>query len=439
MKCTAFSILFSLIFSLSSFANELDVKFNVEKLQLENGLTVLLHQDNTVPLINYQQWFRVGSKHEQPGRTGLAHFFEHLMFKGTKKYPGSTTQNLIQASGGSNNAFTTYDYTGYYETFPSDKLDLFMDIESDRMVNLIFDQNEIDSEREVVKEEKRLRYDNSVIGSMYLATLNSVFKVSQYRWPVIGSMKDLNSASMDDLKHFYKTYYSPNNAVIVIAGDIDIEKTKKLVKKYYSKLKKQEIPKFKFTPEPIQRSQRVVRIKKDIKAPVIAMAVQAPPGASKESYALDILAIALGEGKSSRLYKQMVYKSQLASSASSFLWSLKHNGLFALTVQLKPKSNVSRSLSYMFSEMDKLVMNGITEKELEKAKNVIINDMVQSLKTIAGRARMLAEMETLYADYSLLFKELEKYKAVTVSDVNIVAKSYLSGPKRSIVQILPKN
>lgn len=437
MKTIFLSLLISFTFNFAS-ANELDIKFKVEKMTLENGLTVLLHQDNSVPLINYQQWFRVGSKNEQPGRTGLAHFFEHLMFKGTKKYPGESTQRLIQASGGSNNAFTSYDYTGYYETFPSDKLELFMDIESDRMVNLIFDQKEINSEREVVKEEKRLRYDNSVMGSMYLATLNSVFKVSQYRWPVIGSMKDLNSASMQDFKDFYKTYYSPNNAVIVIAGDINIDKTKKLVKKYYSKLKKQEIPKFKYTPEPTQRSQRVVRIKKDIKAPLIAMAVQAPPSHSNEAYAMDILARALGEGKSSRLYKKMVYTSGLASSADSFLWSLKHNGLFALFVQLKPKSNVSRSLSYMFSEMDKLVMKGITQRELDKAKNIIINDMVQSLKTISGRARLLAQMEVLYSDYNLLFKELEKYKAVTVEDVQKVAKKYLSGPKRSIVQILPK-
>ncbi|MCH2533040.1 MAG: insulinase family protein [Bdellovibrionales bacterium] len=431
-------IFLSLFIFSSAFAGELDIKFKVEKMTLENGMTVLLHQDNSVPLINYQQWFRVGSKNEKPGLTGLAHFFEHLMFKGTKKYPGESTQRLIQASGGSNNAFTSYDYTGYYETFPSDKLELFMDIESDRMVNLIFDQKEIDSEREVVKEEKRLRYDNSVMGTMYLATLNSVFKVSQYRWPVIGSMKDLNAASMKDFKNFYKTYYSPNNAVVVIAGDIDIEKTKKLVKKYYSKLESQEIPEFKFTPEPTQRSQRVVRIKKDIRAPMIAMAVRAPERDSDEAYAMDILARALGEGKSSRLYKKMVYTSGLASSADSFLWSLKHSGMFALIVQLKPKANVSRSLSYMFTEMDKLVSKGITEKELEKAKNIIISDMVQSLKTISGRARMLAEMEVLYSDYSLIFKELERYEAITVEDVKKVAKKYLTGPKRSIVQILPK-
>ena len=213
------------------------INFPVEKIKLKNGMTVLLHQDRSIPMISFHQWYRVGSRHEKPGRTGLAHFFEHLMFKGTKKISRDQLEVLIQANGGSNNAFTSRDYTGYYVDFPSGQLELAMQIESDRMRNLIFDMAAIQSEREVVKEERRMRVEDSVDGSIMEATYSTVFKAHPYRWPVIGYMADLNAATIEDLKEFYRAYYAPNNTVLVVAGDFELSKAKSLVNKYYGSIK----------------------------------------------------------------------------------------------------------------------------------------------------------------------------------------------------------
>lgn len=212
------------------------IRFPVEKYQLSNGLTVLLHEDHSAPIISIHQWFRVGSANEHPGRTGIAHFFEHLMFKGTPKYPNRELDRQIQANGGTNNAFTTRDYTGYYENMPSGKLELILDIESDRMRNLGFDEKEIKNEREVVKEERRYRVENNVYGYLHENVFETVFRVHPYRWPVIGYMRDLNATSIDDLKEFYRVFYAPNNAVLVITGDFKSSQAKSLIEKYYAKI-----------------------------------------------------------------------------------------------------------------------------------------------------------------------------------------------------------
>ncbi len=414
------------------------IKFKVEKFQLENGLTVLIHEDHSVPILSFHQWFRVGSKDENPGRTGLAHFFEHLMFKGTKKYDSDAFDKVINSNGGVNNAFTSLDYTGYYENLPSDKLELAIDIESDRMRNLIFNQKAIDSEREVVKEERRWRVDNSVMGFLSQKVFSTVFKVHPYRWPIIGYMRDLNAATMDDMKDFYKVHYAPNNAVVVIAGAIDTKEARQLVYKYYGGLEAQELPKKEYRPEPEQKAARVLNLTKEIQTPIFTVVYKAPKAGDKDAYTLDLASNILSNGNSSRLYQRLVYRSQLTNSISSYNYTPHHPGIFRVTGTMKPGKDMETALTAVYGELYKLRKTLVSEKELEKAKSQVMFGYVESLKTVSGKARAMAVNEILFGDYSHLFRELDMYQSVTREDIKDAATRYLMPHQRSTIRVRPK-
>ncbi|MCB0350950.1 MAG: insulinase family protein [Bdellovibrionales bacterium] len=434
----------SLIFSLTfwgvahSSVNQ-SVQFEVEKFQLDNGLTVLVHVDRSMPIISYQQWFRVGSSNEKPGRTGLAHFFEHLMFKGTKKYPKGEIDKIIQMNGGSNNAFTTEDYTGYYTNLPSDKLELIIDVESDRMRNLIFDEKEINSEREVVKEERRMRYENSVYGSLFLQIRNTLYKTSAYRWPVIGYMKDLNATNLAELKEFYNTYYAPNNAVVVVAGDVSVSEVKKLMKKYYGGIPRQTLPDLKLTPETEQRAARYSKLEKDVQGVTLAIVYPGVPVGHPDAHALDLMTSALGAGSSSRMYKRLVYKNQLATDVSMSNSNDKLSGEISTYVSLKPGVTANAAQALVNSEIAKIKSDLVSPDELQKLKNQIKLGYVKGLQTMASRARALALNEVYFNDYKVLFEDLEKYEKITAEDIQRVAKTYLVPGKKNVVQISPKS
>ncbi len=415
-----------------------NLEFEVEKYKLKNGLTVLLYEDHSLPIVSFHQWFRVGSKDEKPGLTGLAHFFEHLMFKGSKKYPDRGFDKALKANGGTNNAFTSLDYTGYYENIPSDKIELILDAESDRMVNLIFKQNDINSEREVVKEERRLRTENSVRGYMWEAMFKTVFKVHPYRWPVIGSMKDLNRASMDDMKSFYKTFYAPNNAVLVVAGDINKSKVKKLIEKKYAHIPSQKLPERKYTKEPDQKGQRNTTLRKSVQSPYLSVVFKAPKAGDQEAFAFDMLSSILGEGSSSRLYKRMVYRDQVASSVSAYAYTPEEPGIFNVFVSGKPGADIEALKKSVFGELYRLRTFKVTDKELEKAKNQLMFSYVDDLKTVHGKARALASSEILFQDFKHMFKDINKYMSVTKEQIQEVAKKYLTPAQRSLVVVLPK-
>lgn len=414
------------------------IRFPVEKFKLNNGLTVLIHEDHSSPIFSYHQWFRVGSRHEQPGRTGLAHFFEHLMFKGTDKHPGKDYEKLIQGNGGSNNAFTNRDYTGYYTNLPSGKLPLVVDIESDRLVNLNFVQSEINSEREVVKEERRFRTENNVMGTIWESLFSTVYKVHPYRWPVVGSMKDLNAASMQDMKDFYRIYYAPNNSVVVVAGAVDTKEAKKLITEYYSKIPAQSIPAPKFVKEPEQGAPRKTTIRKDVQNATVAVSYLCPKSGEDDVFALDLMSSILGEGSSSRLYKDLVYEKQLASSTSSFAYSMAEEGVCASILSLKPGKSSTTALRHYQNQLSKLRTTPVSDKELEKAKTMVIKGYVDSMKTVAGKARLMALNEILFSDYSEMFKDIDRYNAVSKQDIMRVANKYLVPKKQSVIQVLPK-
>lgn len=414
------------------------IQFDVEKYQLDNGLTVLLAEDKSVPLVSFHQWFRVGPVDEKPGKTGLAHFFEHMMFKGTAKYDGKELWAKIKKIGGTNNAFTARDYTGYYTQLPSQHLELIIDIESDRMRNLLFKQKEIDSEREVVKEERRMRVDNDINGKIREVVNKTIYKVHPYKWPAIGYMKDLNSATIDDMKAFYNQYYVPNNSVIVISGSFSKSKAKSWIKKYYGDIKSKDLPKREFTPEPVQKYSREIKLVKNIHAEKATVVFKTSPAGSRESKVLDVIGSLLGDGTSSRLYKRMVYREQIASSVSAWSYASQFGGMFRVNATVKEGVGLDKILSTIYSELYRLRNHKVTEKELDKVKNKIMMSYVNSLKTVDGKAYLLALNEVLFKDYTVLFRDLSEYNSIDAEEIHAVANKYFKPKQRSVVRVEKK-
>jgi len=432
-------LLFIAIFIIgSSSVASVKLDLKVEKYKLKNGLTVLLHQDLTVPVVSFHQWYRVGSRNEKKGRTGLAHFFEHLMFKGTTKYSGADFERLVKLNGGSNNAFTSFDYTGYYVNLPSGQIEKILDMESDRMQNLLFEQKTIDSEREVVKEERRYRVENSVQGYMREALFSTLYKVHPYHWPVIGYMKDLNAATIPDLKEFYKTYYSPNNSVLVLAGNFNIPNVKKLIEKYYGPVPAQKLPEVNLPKEPGQLATRTKKLKKDVQNPSFYVAYKTTAAGEADSYVLDIISSILGGGETSRLYQRLVYKGQIATQAFSYSYTPKDPGLFAVFSSVKSKKYLKRNKQIVLEELKKLKTKKVTDKELERAKNQFMKSYVDTLQTVSSKARTIALNEILFGDYTEFLRDLDKYNKVSKDDIMRVAKKYFKPESSVYVEVTKK-
>lgn len=429
--------LLSLVISQSLVAKEFSIEFPVEKYTLKNGLQVLLYEDHTAPIVSYHTWFRVGSKHEKLGSTGIAHLFEHMMFKGTKKYDNKAFNMLLQSNGITNNAFTSRDYTGYFEILPSSKLELVMDLESDRLQNLIVSAENLKSETEVVKEERRYRVDNDVVGKLFENLFTTAYKVHPYSWPVIGWMADLNTLTVAQCQEFYKTYYSPNNAVLVIAGDFDKNKVKKMIEKYYGQIPAQKIPAYNPKPEPELTEVRINSIQQDIQAPVLAIAFSVPGVGNKDNFSLDLLSSVLSEGESSRMYDSLVRKKQLVSSISVFNYTSADMGQFIFLAKLLPGKKVEDVVQVIKQEIEKIKTTKIESNELLKVKNMAKKQYVQSLLTIDGKARAIATNEILTGDYKSIFTDLNEYDKVSLESIHKVANQYLDLNKYVRVEVLP--
>lgn len=418
--------------------SKLKISLPVNKFVLDNGLTVLLLEDHSVPMISYHTWYRVGSHDESPGVTGAAHMLEHMMFKGAKKYDGKSFDRILHENGIVNNAFTTNDYTGFYETLPSSKLELIMDMEVDRMGSLALRPEDLQSEREVVKEERRWRVDNNPSGVLREVMMGTVFKVHPYKWPVIGYMKDIENYDVDKLRFFYSTFYVPNNAVLVIVGDFKTPEVIDLVKKYYGPLTSHPLPRRDVKREPPQKVQQNVTVRKDVQNTSFTVAFQSPGQGEPDMYALDLAADILGNGSSSRLYKRLVYQKQIATSAYAYNFSLKDHGVFAVGVNVKPGLDEKQALDIAYNEIWKLRQKNVTDKELEKAKTQAMKELVDSLKTMDGKARALAVNEIVSGSYQTLFSDLDRYEAVTADDIRKVAEKYTNQTQRSIITLEPK-
>jgi len=415
----------SLTFSVQA-AEDLKIQLQVEKFKLENDLTVLLHRDPSIPLVSYHTWYRVGSRDERPGITGSAHMLEHMMFKGAEKYSNKEFDRILHSNGIVNNAFTSFDYTGFYQTLPKDKLELMMDLEKDRMSALLLRAEDLLSEKEVVAEERRWRVENNPQSLLREQAMEALFPGHPYRWPVIGYMKDIANFDVKTLRRFYDEYYGPNNAILVIAGDIDIASTKALVEKYYGSLKVKPVPRPPVSKVKPLREKRVIILKKDVQVPSLMVSYQSVPDQHPDSYALEILAQILGNGASSRLSKDLVHRKQVATGTGATQWSLRDTGLWGVFVSLKPNAKDKAVLEAVDREIFRLRHQLVSERELNRAKNQFMAAFVDGISTIDSKARALASAEIMTGDYKNLFGDLEKYQRVTAEDIRRVAQKYLN-------------
>ncbi|PIU01188.1 MAG: insulinase family protein [Bdellovibrionales bacterium CG10_big_fil_rev_8_21_14_0_10_45_34] len=417
----------------------LALRFPVEKMVLENGLTVLLSASSTSPIVSYQTWFRVGSRDEKEGLTGLAHLFEHLMFKGATRYSNKEFDQTIRNHGGSANAFTTRDYTGYYINFPNEFATLAVDLESDRMASLKFDEESLKSEREVVKEEKRFRFDNNPLGKLFNSLFEVTFEKSRYRWPVIGSMEDLDRSTLEDAKDFFSSFYSPSNAVIVVAGGFEMSKMKNDIKAAYQNIPRREVKRLAPIPEPRQKSPRSLTIREAVQTPHIAFSFRSPKAGGEDSHAMDILGAIIGEGEDSRLHRELVYKRQIATSVSTYNQSMLESGVFQTLIQATSIKSLATIASVYNSVVEQIRRSGVTQGELDRAKKKIMLDFVESLKTAAGKARALALNEVMLGDYEALFNDIEKYQKVDVKSIQASALAYLNRHQGVTIKLLPES
>ncbi|MDH4099553.1 MAG: insulinase family protein [Nitrospirota bacterium] len=399
---------------------------------LANGLKVLVVEEHKSPVATFQVWYRVGAVDEQLGRTGLSHLLEHMMFKGTKKFGPKTFSQTVMKNGGNDNAFTSKDYTAYFENFASDRISLSMVLESDRMTNLLLDPKEFASERDVVKEERRMRYEDDPNSSLFEEVSSAAYKAHPYQWPVIGWMDDLSNMTRDDLFNHYKTYYAPNNATVIVVGDVKRDEIMAGVKKYFGDIPKGPEITRTIPEEPEQKGERRVTLRKEAQLPYIAAAYHVPNFKDADSYGLEVLSAILSGGKSSRLYKSLVYEKQIALFAGGDYGMVgRAPGLFYLYAGPMPGVKVEDLEKALYDEMEKLKNEPVADRELQKAKNQIEASFIMSQDSNFYRAMTLGRYEVA-GDWRAKDRYIEGVRKVTAEDIQKVAKKYFSSDNRTV-------
>ena len=435
MKKTLLS--FAAIAFLGTAINAQQIKF--EEYDLPNGLHVILHQDNSAPVITTGVMYHVGSKDEVKGRTGFAHFFEHLLFEGTPNIKRGEWMKIVASNGGQNNANTTSDRTYYYETFPSNNEQLGLWMEAERMRHAVINQIGVDTQREVVKEEKRMRRDNQPYGNLLTAILNNLYTNHPYHWPTIGSMEDLNAAKLDEFLDFYKKYYVPNNATLVVAGDLKPEQTKKWIAEYYGSIPKGEIFPKNFTKDaPITQEKEVTVTDANIQLPAYVFAYRTPSNKEKDAYALQMLSTYLSNGKSSVLYKKLVDQDKKALAVQAFNLGMEDGGVFAFFTIPMGATTKATLQSDIDSEIKKLQTELISQEDYQKLQNQFENQFVNSNSSIQGIASSLATYNVLMGNTNLINKEIDIYRSITREDLKKAAEKYLNSNQRVIINYIPE-
>lgn len=433
---TIYLLVFTALFVFVS-ANAQQVAY--EEYDLDNGLHVILHQDNTAPVVTTSVMYHVGGKDRTEGRTGFAHFFEHLLFEGTKNIPKGKWFEIVSSNGGQNNANTSQDRTYYYEVFPSNNLELGLWMESERMLHPIIDQTGVDTQQEVVKEEKRLRYDNSPYGQILPVLGKNLFKVHPYKDPNIGYMEDLDAATLEDVIAYNKKYYVPNNAVLVVAGDIDIPTTKKMVQDYFGEIPRGgDISRNYPSEEPITEEVRSKAYDKNIQIPASIVAYRTPGFRQRDAYVLDMVSTYLSDGKSSKLYKKMVDDQKQALQVGAFNIGQEDYGMYILFALPVGETGLETLVTEMEEEIAKVREELISEKDYQKLQNKFENRYVNSNSSIQGIANSLARYHMLYGDTELINKEIDIYRSITREEIQAVAQKYLKPNQRVIIDYLPE-
>ncbi len=413
-------------------------KVTFDEYDLANGLHVVLHQDNSAPVVITSVMYHVGAKDEQPNRTGFAHFFEHLLFEGTKNIERGEWFKLVTANGGNNNANTTDDRTYYYEVFPSNNLELALWMESERLMHPVINQIGVDTQNEVVKEEKRLRVDNQPYGNIFKAVKQNMFKVHPYRWTTIGEMEHLDAATLEEFQAFNKKFYIPNNAVLVVAGQFEKENAKKWIEQYFGAIKKgPAIDRKTFTEEPITKEFRTTWEDPNVQLPMVLATYRTPSMKTREARVLDMVSSYLSDGKSSKLYKKIVDDKKMALQVGAFNNSQEDYGMYliyGIPMQGKTSDDLIKEID---EEIVKVQTDLISEKDYEKLQNKFENQYVNSNASVEGIASNLATYYLLYGDINLINTEIDIYRSITREEIRDVAKKYLNPNQRMILDYIP--
>ena len=414
-------------------------KVEFTEYNLPNGMHVVLHQDNSAPVVAVSVMYHVGSKDDSPGRSGFAHFFEHLLFEGSENIGRGEFMKIVSQNGGQMNANTSHDRTFYYEVFPSNQLKMGLWLESERLMHPVINEVGVKTQKEVIKEEKRMSYDNQPYANYVNVIFHDLFTDHPYHHALIGSMEDLDAATLDEFKKFNKKYYVPNNAVLVIAGDIQVEDTKKWVEAYFGPIPKgAPVVRKKYEEKPITTQITDTAYDANIQIPAIMTAYRVPGLTSKESKALELVSAVLSQGASSRMYKKMVDEKKNALQVTSFSYALEDYGIYVSLAIRSGEVPLNDLLKDMDDEIVKIQTDLISEDEFTKLRNKAENTFVTANDNMIGVAENLAKGYTFYNNTNHINTELEQIEAVTREDIRNVAKKYLNPNQRVVLYYLPK-
>ena len=402
-------------------------------------MKVLVQTDHSIPNVALYIFYRIGSRNEHPGTTGLSHFFEHMMFNGAKKYGPGELDKAMEANGGANNAYTTENVTVYQDWFPRSALNLIFDIEADRIQYLSFDAKKIESERGVVASERRTSVDADNGGILDEQLQATAFIAHPYQWPVVGWMSDIEHWTMEDLKHHFAMGYAPNNATMVVVGDVTAEEIFQLCEKYIEPIPQHQPPPAVTTVEPEQMGERRLVVHKPAELPLLRIAYHVPKTDSPDFYALNILRTVLTQGESSRMYRRLVDQDQTALDVGLSMSSAFDPTMAIVSVQPKQGVDPAKCEAAVYEELDKVKQSAITDRELEKAKNIRLVEFYQQMRTINGRANTIGTYEVFFGDYQKLFDAAKNYGAVSKEDVQRVARKYFGANNRTVATLLPDN
>jgi zinc protease len=414
-------------------------KLKYELTTLENGLTVVLLEDHSTPIVHLQLWYHVGSKDERPGRTGFAHLFEHLMFKGSRNVGTEQHTSMISAVGGQSNAYTNDDTTVFWETVPAQYLPLVLWLEADRMASLRVDRAAFQTEREVVKEERRMRIENPPYGRLSEIIYRNAFTVHPYKHPTIGSMEDLEAASVEDVRDFYRTYYVPSNATLVLAGDFDPTEAMQIVMRTVGRVPRssravpRDLPK-----EPPQAAERRVTVEEPWPHPAVVVSHHITYDGHPDSYPLHIASKILSDGQSSRIYRKLVYEKGIALTAFGGGNIIEHPNLFFAVAILQPGHTPEEAEQALIAELDRLKNEPISEHELQRAKNQFARDYILGRETIQEKSSQLAHAVVIHDDVKTADGEFDIFMNLTVDDVQRVARTYFTDESRMVLKVLPR-
>jgi len=405
---------------------------------LPNGLRVRLLAERSTPALSYYTFFQVGSRNEKLGSTGISHLFEHMMFNGAARYGPKEFDRVLESRGGHSNAYTSNDVTAYYDDFAAEALETVVDLESDRMRSLRLTSESLEQEREVVKEERRLRTENSIFGLMEEQLEALVFLAHPYRWPVIGWMDDIERISREDCEAFFRTYYAPSNAAVYVVGDLDPDPTIALIERHYRDTPAGPAPAPVPPGEPAQRGERRAFVRYPAQAPAILAGWRGPAARSADSSALDVLQVCLAVGEASRLRRKLVQQAEVAVSVSiSWGWRIDP-GVFLAFVELAPGVAVERAERLLWDEIAKVAARGVSTAEMRRAKALLRSSVLHELATHHGIAHALGQAEALLGDWREAGRALEHYAAVGARDVRRVAAEYLDPARRCVVLLEPE-